>query len=175
MKRRPAFIIMLLTAFAILTNTVSAENWAQWRGPFLNGSTSEKELPTTWSKTENVLWVVKMPGPGQSTPIIWEDRVFVTAIEEDSEKMWAICLNRADGRELWRYEVGLGFFGRTGNTGASPSPVVDGERVYFLYGTTDFLAFDMGEGTCRSTISASHGQLFLRTAENLYCIGRGTL
>ena len=160
MKTRPISILMLLVAFVILTNTVSAENWNQWRGPFLNGSTSEKELPNTWSKTENVLWVVKTPGPGQSTPIIWEDRVFITAIEEESENMSAICLNRADGQELWRYEVGPGFLGRTGNTGASPSPIVDGERVYFLFATTDFLAFDMdGQLLWRRNIEEDHGKI----------------
>ncbi|MFC1713734.1 PQQ-binding-like beta-propeller repeat protein [Candidatus Poribacteria bacterium] len=157
MKIRLAFILLVTI---VLTTPASAENWAQWRGPFLNGSTSETNLPATWSKTENVLWTVKMPGPGQSTPIIWEDRVFVTAIEEESEKMWAVCLNRADGRELWKHEIGTGFFGRTGNTGASPSPIVDGKRVYFLYGTTDFVAFDMdGQLLWQRNIEEDHGRM----------------
>ena len=151
---------VVLTALTMLATSAGAENWPQWRGPFLNGSTSEKNLPDTWSKTENVLWRVKMLGPGQSTPIIWEDRVFVTAIEEESEKMWAICLNRVDGRELWRHETGIGFFGETGNTGASPSPIVDGERVYFLFGTTDFLAFDMdGQLLWQRNIEEDHGRM----------------
>ncbi len=157
MKTRLAFILLVTI---ILTTPASAENWAQWRGPSLNGSTSETDLPTTWSKTENVLWTVKMPGPGQSTPIIWEDRVFVTAIENESEKMWAICLNREDGRELWKHEIGTGFFTRTGNSGASPSPIVDGEQVYFLFGTTDFVAYDMdGQLLWQRNIEEDHGKI----------------
>ena len=158
MKTRLVFA--LLVTATILTTPASAENWPQWRGPFLNGFTSEKNLPATWSKTENVIWTAKMPGPGQSTPIIWEDSVFVTAIETESKKMWAICLDRSDGRELWKHETGIGFFGGTGNTGASPSPIVDGERVYFLFGTTDFVAFDMdGQIVWQRNIEADHGKI----------------
>ena len=160
MKTQLIFIPIFMTVLAILASPVMAENWPQWRGPFLNGSTSEMGLPARWSNTENVLWVAKMPGPGQSTPIIWEDRIFITAIEEKSEKMWAICLNRADGQELWKYEVGPGFFGRTGNNGASPSPVVDGERVYFLFSTMDFLAFDLnGHLLWQRNIEKDHGKI----------------
>ena len=144
----------------ILTTSASAENWPQWRGPFLNGFTTEKNLPITWSKTENVLWIARMPGPGQTTPIIWEDRVFVSAIENESEKMWAICLNRSDGRELWKHEMGIGFFTQTGNNGASPSPIVDGERVYFLFGTGDLTAFDMeGRIVWQRNIERDHGRI----------------
>jgi outer membrane protein assembly factor BamB len=149
--------LMLATMLSISAN---AENWPQWRGPFLNGFTSEKDLPITWSKTENVLWIAKMPGPGASTPIIWEDRVFVSAIEAESGKMWAICLDRSDGRELWKHEMGIGFFGRTGNNGASPSAIADGERVYFLFGTGDLVAFDMeGQVIWQRNIEEDHGQI----------------
>ena len=82
-------IAVALMAVTVLTSAAGAENWGQWRGPFLNGFTAEKGLLTNWSKTENVHWVVRMPGPGPATPIIWEDRVFVTATETESKKMWA--------------------------------------------------------------------------------------
>ena len=151
-------ITLALTAVVILAVPAGADNWPQWRGPFLNGFTSEKDLPTTWSKTENVLWVAKMPGVGQSTPIIWEDRVFITAIEGESKKMWAISLNRSDGNELWKHDMGEGFFSGNGNSGASPSPITDGERVYFLFGTTELATFDMdGQPLWRRNIEEDHG------------------
>ena len=56
---------------------VSAENWPQWRGPHLNGSTEETGLPSTWSKTQNIAWSLAMQGPSASTPIVWGDHVFV--------------------------------------------------------------------------------------------------
>ena len=153
-------ISLALTAAIILAVPAGADNWPQWRGPFLNGSTSEKDLPTIWSKTENVLWVAKMPGAGQSTPIIWEDRVFITAIEGESKKMWAICLNRSDGSKLWKHDMGEGFFARNGNTSVSPSPITDGERVYFFFGTTELAAFDMdGQPFWRRNIEEDHGKI----------------
>lgn len=165
--RKPLGFILQITIFLaaaiILTAPANAENWPQWRGPFFNGSTSGENLPTTWSKTENVLWTAEMPGTGQSTPIIREDRVFITATEFESKKLWAICLDRSDGRELWRHEVdALGFFGRTGNTGASPSPIADGERgrVYFFFATGDLIAFDMdGKIIWQRSIEEDHGKI----------------
>ena len=56
-------------------------NWPHWRGPFWNGSTDETDLPAAWSKSENVLWVSRMPGSGSSTPIVWGDRVFLTSLK----------------------------------------------------------------------------------------------
>ena len=54
-----------------------AESWPQWRGPRGDGTCAEKGLPT-WSSTENVAWKVPLPERGNSTPIVWQDRVFVT-------------------------------------------------------------------------------------------------
>lgn len=153
-------IILALTIIFVLITSANAEDWTQWRGPFFNGSSDEKDLPSSWSKTENVLWVATMPGTGQSTPIIWQDRVFITAIEKESKKMWALCLNRSDGKELWKHEMGTGFFTRTGNSGASPSPITDGERVYFLFGTTEFVAYDMdGNLLWQRNIEKDHGKI----------------
>ncbi|HUD82737.1 MAG TPA: PQQ-binding-like beta-propeller repeat protein [Candidatus Saccharimonadales bacterium] len=61
-----------------------AANWPQWRGPELNGSTSETNLPATWSKTENVLWSAPLPGPSHATPIVWDDSVFVNTPDADA-------------------------------------------------------------------------------------------
>ena len=143
--REPASRCLAAAACAF-TLTAQAANWPQWRGPFLNGSTDEKGLPEQWSKTENVAWVAKMPGLGASTPIVWDDHVFVTAMESESRTMWAICLKRRNGKTLWKRKMGSGFFIRRGNTGATPTPATDGERVYFLFGTGRFAAFDMDGG-----------------------------
>jgi outer membrane protein assembly factor BamB len=70
-------------AFAISTAAAPApnENWPQWRGPLQNGVAPAANPPTTWSETNNVKWKVKIPGSGQATPIIWDNRVFIqTAI-----------------------------------------------------------------------------------------------
>lgn len=151
--------ILCLASVCLAARSVQAENWAQWRGPFFNGFSPERGLPETWSKTENVAWVASLPGPSAATPIVWDDHVFVTAIETDTKKMWAICLNRSDGRVRWKHEVGGGFFNKMGNNGASPSPVTDGKLVWFTFGTGDLLAFDMdGRPVWRRNIARDHGK-----------------
>ena len=55
-----------------------AENWPGWRGANGDGTSGEKKLPTSWSNTENVAWKVPIAGEGHSSPIIWEDRIFLT-------------------------------------------------------------------------------------------------
>jgi len=103
--------------------------------------------------------------------IIWGDRVFVTATEITSNKLWAICLDRKNGKDLWKYEVGISFDSRNGNNGAVPSPVTDGKYVYFFYGTGDMLAYDMdGHEVWRRNIQKDHG-----TFQNKYYYGASPL
>ena len=66
----------IIGAGTVLCFAISAlaEDWGQWRGPNFNGSTAEKNLPGKFSKTENVLWSVDLPGPSAATPAVWNDR-----------------------------------------------------------------------------------------------------
>lgn len=115
-----------------------AENWPQWRGPDSNGISGETGIATTWSRTENVAWRLPLPGPGGATPVIWEDRIFVTSSDgpEDGADLLLLCIS-TDGEELWRQTVGGGNKNaRTieGNS-ASPSPCTDGKHVWCFFGT----------------------------------------
>ncbi|HUY34953.1 MAG TPA: PQQ-binding-like beta-propeller repeat protein [Pirellulales bacterium] len=106
-----------------------AENWPQWRGPNHDGISHETNLPTTWSKTENVAWRLPLPGPAGATPIVWGDRIFLTSAK--GSDLLLLCVS-TEGKPLWEAKVGSG--DRTvrdgeGNT-ASPSPVTDGEHVW---------------------------------------------
>ena len=148
-----------LAALAWWVSGAAAENWPQWRGPFLNGSTTETNLPTTFSRTKNVVWVADVPAGGGATPIVWGDRVFLSAMEPDSKSLWAMCLNRADGSVLWKRRIGTGFANKMGNTGASPSAITDGKTVWFYYGTGPLLAMDFqGKELWRRDIQADHGK-----------------
>ncbi len=141
-----------------LTVPVLAENWPQWRGPNFNGSIKEKNLPTTWSKTENVAWVAPLPGYGGATPAIWGDYVFVTS--PDAEKnLNLICLNRLDGKVRWQSQVAIGdkVIGR--NNMASPSPVTDGKTVFVMFGTGDLAAFNLeGKELWHRNIGKDYGK-----------------
>jgi outer membrane protein assembly factor BamB len=118
-----------------------AENWPQWRGPFLNGSTTETHLPDTFSKTENVLWSTPLPGSASATPIIWEDSVFINSPDADGNLL-LLCLERQNGKLRWQKQVSAGNKIKGRNNSSSPSPVTDGTTVWTLFGTGDLAAFD---------------------------------
>jgi outer membrane protein assembly factor BamB len=134
--------LRFVLAVAVLALSASAGNWPHWRGPNFNGSTDEKNLPATWSKTENVVWKTPMPGPSGSSPVVWDGFVFVSS--PDAQKnLNLICLNRKDGSVRWQKQVGAGDrnAGPRSNM-TSPSPVTDGKVVVVMYGTGDLAAFD---------------------------------
>src|SRR5437868_322726 len=93
------YLVCFVTVAFILTG-IHADNWPQWRGPMGDGISKETGVPDKWSKEENILWSVPLPGMGGSTPIIWGDKLFLTT--ENKEKMLALmCFSTKDGKELW--------------------------------------------------------------------------
>jgi outer membrane protein assembly factor BamB len=119
-----------------------AENWPGFRGPTGQGISSEKNLPLKWSrsedgKAENVAWRVPVPGVGHSSPIVWGEKVFLTATSPDGSACRVLCFNRADGKLAWDREVFKQEPKRkeARNTYATPTPVTDGQRVYAFFGS----------------------------------------
>ncbi len=138
--RRAAAGILSCSLFLGLSSYLQAENWPQWRGPLLNGATTETNLPSQIDKT-NALWTVPMPGKSGATPIIWQDRVFISS--PDSEKnIHLICINRVDGKVLWDNRLATGDLQVGKNNAASPSPVTDGKTVWLICATGDIAAYD---------------------------------
>jgi len=155
----PGAIIMAL----LLCAPVWATDWPQWRGPFFNGSTDEKGLPQSWSWTEDVAWVSPLPGPSGATAIICKGRVFVTSMVEKGPDFVALCFDAKDGRKLWENKVGSDSRRFTRNNMASPSPVTDGQRVFFLYASGDLIGFDYeGNRLWSRNIEAEYGNLALQ-------------
>lgn len=122
--------------FALLfSGNIHAENWPQWRGPRSDGISTEKNLPTQWSKTENVAWRTPMPGQAGATPCVWEDRIYATSA--DNNDLVVLCLSTTDGKVLWKQTVGTGNQDARAGEGnsASPSPCTDGKHVWVFFGT----------------------------------------
>ena len=94
-----------LFALSIGSGAAMAENWPQWRGPLGNGVSSETGIPTKWSATENVVWKLSLPGAAGATPVVWDDRIFLTAADGDS--LILMCVS-TDGKPLWTQVVGRG-------------------------------------------------------------------
>ena len=136
-----------------------AENWAHWRGPYFNGSSTEKNLPANFSRTEHVKWFAELPGPGAATPIVWDTHVFVSSGEEATKSLHALGIDRKNGKILWNHEVGTGYSFDNRSNFASPSPVTDGKVVVFLYGNGELAAFDLSGKTLWSrNLQKEYGQ-----------------
>ena len=128
---------LLLIAGLLATCAIpaSADNWPQWRGPKNDGHSTETGLPTEWSADKNVVWKVKLPGDGSSTPVIWGDKIFLTAPSGDDIVL--LCLSTADGKEKWRDKLSnTGQNRKTAEktTDASASCSTDGKHVWSYVG-----------------------------------------
>ncbi len=138
---------------------VQADNWAQWRGPAFNGSTTEKKLPTKWSRTEGVAWTAPMPGASGATPVVFGDFVFVASTDDTTKTCVAMAFDRKTGKELWRVKAVEGVGRDRMSTFSNSSPVTDGERVWFFYGTGDLLCVDVnGKELWKRSIEKDYGQ-----------------
>ena len=141
-KTLTASILLSLTSFAI------AGNWPCWRGPSRQGNASDK-LPLKWSATENIQWTVAVPGEGWSSPIVWENRVFLTAAEDAGQSCRVLCFDASTGALKWNKEV---FRQETlrkesRNSYATPTPVTDGKHVYAVFGSGSIAALDFEGNT----------------------------
>jgi len=131
-----------LLTIVLTISYARAEDWPQWRGPHLNGSSQSRGLPEKLDPSTQ-LWSAPLPGPGSGTPIIWRDRIFISCLDAQSRKLLGMCLSRADGKVLWSKAIGNGFQENRMNNTASPSAVTDGKLVWFYFGTGDLAAFDL--------------------------------
>jgi outer membrane protein assembly factor BamB len=126
----------LLFVIAVLTG--SADDWPAFRGPTGQGHSTDRGVPLEWSESRNVIWKTRVPGLGWSSPVVAGGRVWVTsALKERGGSLRALAFDLETGRELVNTEV---FRTRSGdplnakNSLASPTPIVEGDRVYVHFG-----------------------------------------
>lgn len=129
----------------------AAGSWGHWRGPTGNGTAPGAHPPVEFGAGTNVRWKVPLPGGGSSSPVVWDDRVFVTAAvpvpnSPDEYDFRILCLDRRTGRERWsRDAVRARPHEGTHKTNgfASASPCTDGERVYAHFGSRGLHCYTM--------------------------------
>ena len=156
----PTIRCVLVSTFlaGAFASSVFGENWPGYRGPRGSGISSEAGVPLSCSETENLVWKTELPGPGSSSPIVWGDRVFVTAYSgygDDSSDgdlltldRHLLCLSVTDGTIIWQKKFPAplpedtyeGFISEHGY--ASHTPVTDGENIYAFFGKGGLIAFD---------------------------------
>ncbi len=173
-------VIIMLSVLCVLSGLILAfqtssdieKNWPEWRGPYGNGIAANGVFPLEWSETNNIKWKIAIPGKGHSTPIIWEDQIFIsTAVETDKEgkpevqeegaqqgrgmpttrstkihKFIVMSINKSDGKVLWQTTV-KEEWPQEGThefgSWASNSPLTDGENIYAYFGSRGLYCLDM--------------------------------
>src|SRR5439155_26476166 len=143
-KRALLFRGLWLAAWVMSAASVWSANWPAWRGPQGTGVSTETALPLRWSTNENVRWRAPLPERGNSTPVIWGNRVFVSQAIEKEKRRTLICFDRVTGKRLW--QSGVVFpekeISHETNPQCSASPVTDGERVVVSFGSVGLYGYD---------------------------------
>ncbi|HTG42885.1 MAG TPA: PQQ-binding-like beta-propeller repeat protein [Verrucomicrobiae bacterium] len=134
---------LLMVSALCSEGTLRAGNWPAWRGPEGTGAAPGETLPLHWSPKENIRWKTALPEPGNSTPIVWKDRVFIT--QAAGERRVVICFDRKDGQILWQSGPAFSVKEPTHETNPqnSSSPVTDGERVIAWFGSAGLYCYDL--------------------------------
>jgi outer membrane protein assembly factor BamB len=140
------WIVALFSILALCPNAVAAEDWLTWRGPEGTGQSTATALPLTWSKTENIKWKVPLDGPGNSSPIVVGQKVFITHAPANTALRGIHCYDRTSGQLLWKHQIEFSEPERTHKTNpfCAASPVSDGERIVAWYGTPGLFCYDQG-------------------------------
>ena len=129
----PQFTWLLSCACVLacsLATPLCAENWTRYRGENGTGISTASEVPTQWSAGD-YLWSRDLPGLGHSSPVIFEDRLFVTSAVDEGAVRYLHCLNAATGKEIWVRQLGMNRSHKHSKSSwASSTPVTDGHAVY---------------------------------------------
>jgi outer membrane protein assembly factor BamB len=130
-----ALSFLACSAFIAFDVASADSNWPRWRGPSQDGHSSETGFPREWSPSD-VKWTTPLPGAGQSSPIIWGERLFLTAALERGAERVALCVDRNSGDIVWQTSLWKGKpeESHTMNGWASSTCVTDGERVWCFFG-----------------------------------------
>lgn len=161
----------LMLAWFSAAALAPAENWPQFRGPTHQGRSAETSLPLHWSTTSNVVWKTSIAGESWSSPIIWNDRVFVTTATDSGQTCRVLSLNAESGKILWDKFVFQQTPSRKENRNsyATPTPATDGERVYACFGDGSFAALNFaGEIVWANRDYKFYGQHGLATSPILH-------
>jgi outer membrane protein assembly factor BamB len=149
-------LLLALSAAQLGAQNAAPGPWAQFRGPNGQGISTDRGLPTTWSPTENIVWKLPMPGGGGSSPIVVGEKIYITCYsglsgdgrqgDPNGIKRHLLCLNRADGKQLWANEIPLRapeqIRIREDHGWATNTPAADAQRVFAYFGRGGLYAFD---------------------------------
>jgi outer membrane protein assembly factor BamB len=148
--------VILMVVLGLFAQNSSADDWPQFRGPGSLGISQVKNLPVTWSDTENLIWKTAMPGAGSSSPIALGDRLYVTcysgygiergAGEMEDLRLRVVCADGSDGRIIWDKKIKSAqpeSKSVRDHGYAAATPTTDGEHLYVFFGRSGVFKFDL--------------------------------
>jgi outer membrane protein assembly factor BamB len=151
MRKLTVRVSTCISVVCLLTASVLAD-WPEFRGPTGQGLAEAGGLPVSWSESENIAWKVPVEGLGWSSPVIVDDRIYLTTAvpgSSDEQSLRVLCLDAGTGDVIWDREV----FRQTGpveihknNSHASPTPIVEDDRLYVHFGPHGTACLDLDGG-----------------------------
>ena len=129
------FVLGLFGSLVAVDRLAAEPDWSSWRGPTSDGHSADENLPVDWSP-DDVLWKTPLKGEGQSSPCVWEDRIFLTRSENRGAKRYVFCVDRNNGDILWEQLAweGMPEPSHKMNNWASANCATDGEHVFAFFG-----------------------------------------
>ncbi len=134
--------LVAVCVFVTATIPAVADNWPAWRGADGSGISSETKLPVKWSPTDNIRWKLPLPEACNSTPIVWDDQIFLTQGLDGGKRRALMGLDRSTGKVRWQQEVACSVKETTHrqNPPCSASAITDGKVVYANFASGGVLA-----------------------------------
>jgi len=150
MKRVPnharfvRFLVLIFAVFPGLSDLHAEDNWAQFRGGTGRGHSTAENVPIKWN-ADSVIWKKTLKGEGQSSPVNWGDRLFLTSASENGKERYVFCLDRNDGKILWEKTIACAAPEQPHkmNSYATPTCATDGKRVVAFFGPGGLHCFDL--------------------------------
>ncbi|MEI6655726.1 MAG: PQQ-binding-like beta-propeller repeat protein, partial [Verrucomicrobiota bacterium] len=115
----------------------AGENWPQFRGPQANGQTLAKGLPVTFGEEESVLWKTPVHGKAWSSPVVWDQQIWMTTATKDGKELGAVCVDAESGKivhDVVVFKIEKPEFCHPMNSYGTPTPVIEKGRVYVHFG-----------------------------------------
>ena len=135
--------------FLLVTAAADAKNWPEFRGPEASGHCRATGLPLRWSETENIRWKTPIHGRGWSSPVVWDDQIWLTTAPDDGHEAYAVAVDARSGKiihDVELFDVPHPQEIHSLNSYASPTPVVEAGRVYVHFGAHGTACLDTRSG-----------------------------
>lgn len=161
-KTKRQFLKVLFIVLIILFTSVShAQQWTRFRGPNGQGISYTQGVPVKWTPSD-YNWKVSLPGGGHSSPVLWNDKVFITSGDQKIDKGCLLALRISDGKILWQKQYPLASYRpNPRNSYASATPAVDADHIYSLWPTP--------KETTLVALNHNGEEIWKRTFEGVYC------